>query len=207
MVCGSLPSAFLGAWKASVYLHQAEAGTFEATDVCEVWTVAHRGYSGGRRLDAWAYADRATAERGAAELALSCGLDEDAAAVALFDSGDHAGVVARYFGKEPRASFWRFKNVRSCSIRRRSWSGQARNGWARPWGDRHVIEDLSMKDQAAQYKREWLLTGALAWGQRVTSAVLFKAGCSPGAQEWDQLIWCRERLGCSIACGNAIGPG
>jgi hypothetical protein len=42
-----------------------------------VWTVAHRGYSGNRRLDVWIYRDENTALRAAAELARSCGVDED----------------------------------------------------------------------------------------------------------------------------------
>ena len=49
-----------------------------------VWTVAHRGYSGNRRLDVWIYRDEDTALRAAAELAMSCGVDEDSVAVGHF---------------------------------------------------------------------------------------------------------------------------
>jgi hypothetical protein len=47
---------------------------FEEVRVPAVWTVAHRGYSGNRRLDVWIYRDENTALRAAAELAMSCGV-------------------------------------------------------------------------------------------------------------------------------------
>ncbi len=60
-----------------------------------VWTLAHRGYSGGGRLDVWVYPDRSAAELAGAELTLLCGID-DLTTRALFDAGDYAGVIARY---------------------------------------------------------------------------------------------------------------
>ena len=50
---------------------------FEEVWVPAVWTVAHRGYSGNRRLDVWIYREENTAIRAVAELAMSCGVDED----------------------------------------------------------------------------------------------------------------------------------
>jgi hypothetical protein len=62
-------------------VHESLAGMFEEVRVPAVWTVAHRGYSGNRRLDVWIYRDENTALRAAAELAMSCGVDEDSVAV------------------------------------------------------------------------------------------------------------------------------
>jgi FHA domain len=56
------------------FVHEALAGMFEEVRVPAVWTVAHRGYSGNRRLDVWIYRDENTALRAAAELAMSCGV-------------------------------------------------------------------------------------------------------------------------------------
>lgn len=53
-------------------------GTVETTRAEAVWTLAHRGYSGGGRLDVWAFPTKAAALRAGAELAMECGLDEDA---------------------------------------------------------------------------------------------------------------------------------
>ncbi len=61
-----------------------------------VWTLAHRGYSGGGRLDVWVYPTQADAERTGAELAMECGLDEDAKARRLFAAGRYAEVMQRY---------------------------------------------------------------------------------------------------------------
>lgn len=61
-----------------------------------VWTVAHRGYSGSRRLDLWAYSDEQSALRAAARLALDCGLDEDPLAVKAFERREYRSVVDRY---------------------------------------------------------------------------------------------------------------
>lgn len=66
-----------------------------------VWTVAHRGYSGSGRLDIWVYLDEQTALRAAAELAMSCGLDEDVAAKEHFEKGRYNEVVARYCETSP----------------------------------------------------------------------------------------------------------
>ena len=66
-----------------------------------VWTLVHRGRSGGGRLDVWAFPDRATAYAAGAELALESGLDEDPAAVALVEQGHHAEVLAHYEATQP----------------------------------------------------------------------------------------------------------
>jgi hypothetical protein len=59
------------------FVHEALAEMFEEVRVPAVWTVAHRGYRGNRRLDVWIYRDENTALRAAAELAMSCGVDKD----------------------------------------------------------------------------------------------------------------------------------
>ena len=71
------------------------------TYVPVVWTVAHRGYSGSGRIDVWVYLDEQTALLGAAELAMSCGLDEDAVATQHFNAKRYSHVIARYCEKSP----------------------------------------------------------------------------------------------------------
>lgn len=71
------------------------------TYVPVVWTVAHRGYSGGGRLDVWVYPDDQMALLGAAELAMSCGLDEDAIATEHFRKKRYSEVIARYCETSP----------------------------------------------------------------------------------------------------------
>lgn len=66
-----------------------------------IWAVAHRGYSGSRCLDVWAYTDEQTALRAAAELALECGLDEDDRAVDSFEREDYRAVLDLYRRTEP----------------------------------------------------------------------------------------------------------
>lgn len=61
-----------------------------------VWTLAHKGYSGSGRLDVWVYPTKVTALRAGAELAMACGLDEDATARALFARGRFQAVLGRY---------------------------------------------------------------------------------------------------------------
>lgn len=61
-----------------------------------IWTVAHRGYSGYRRLDLWAYPDEATALKAAARLGIECGLDEDQAAVDAYARHDYRAVLDRH---------------------------------------------------------------------------------------------------------------
>lgn len=61
-----------------------------------VWTMAHRGYSGSRRLDLWVYPDEASALRAAARLGLDCGLDEDTEAVKAFAREDYRTVLDRH---------------------------------------------------------------------------------------------------------------
>jgi hypothetical protein len=52
-------------------------GTVKATKCPAVWTLAHRGYSGGGRLDIWVYRTKAAALYAGADLAMEAGLDED----------------------------------------------------------------------------------------------------------------------------------
>jgi hypothetical protein len=66
-----------------------------------VSTVAHRGYSGNRRLDVWAYADEATALRAAAKLAMECGLDQDPDAARHFKRHHYQAVIDRYNQTSP----------------------------------------------------------------------------------------------------------
>lgn len=85
----------------SVFVHTASAGMFEEVQVPAVWTVAHRGYSGNRRLDVWIYLDNNTALRAAAELAMSCGVDQDSAAAGYFRQGQYTAVITRYLETSP----------------------------------------------------------------------------------------------------------
>lgn len=85
----------------SEFVHRVTAGMFGESDAAAFWTVVHRGYTGSRRVDAWAYADQETALRGASELALSCGLDEDAQAVEHHRRGRYAEVIRRYLETSP----------------------------------------------------------------------------------------------------------
>jgi len=85
------------------FIRQVTAGTTyhpDGTTTTEkrpaVWTLAHRGYSGGGRLDVWAYPTKATALRAGAELAMEAGMDEGDEAVALFDAGRYAQLLQRY---------------------------------------------------------------------------------------------------------------
>lgn len=66
-----------------------------------VWTVAHRGCSGNGRLDVWVFPDERTALRSAAELAMDCGLDQDAIAKEHFDKERYDKVIARYCETSP----------------------------------------------------------------------------------------------------------
>jgi hypothetical protein len=61
-----------------------------------VWTLAHRGYSGAGRLDIWVYPSERAALRAGAELALECGLDEDAQAMTHYRAGRYKPVLTRY---------------------------------------------------------------------------------------------------------------
>lgn len=61
-----------------------------------IWTVAHRGYSGYRRLDLWAYPDEHSALKAAARLGMECGLDEDEAAAKAYEQQDYRAVLDRH---------------------------------------------------------------------------------------------------------------
>jgi hypothetical protein len=58
--------------------------------------VAHRGHSGSRRLDVWAYSDENPALRAAAKLALDCGLDEEHEAVKRYQQRDYRWIIDRH---------------------------------------------------------------------------------------------------------------
>ena len=83
------------------FVHESLAGMFDEVRVPAVWTVAHRGYSSNRRLDGWIYRDENTALRGAAELAISCGVDEDSVAAGHFRQGQYPAVISRYLQTNP----------------------------------------------------------------------------------------------------------
>lgn len=90
------------------FIHQVIAsetwhpdGTRTVQSAPAVWTLAHRGYSGGARLDVWAYRSEEAAEYDGARLALSCGLDEDETAVELFAASEYRAVMARYEQMSP----------------------------------------------------------------------------------------------------------
>jgi hypothetical protein len=83
------------------FVHHTTAGMLGECETAALWTVVHRGYSGNRRVDVWAYPDLDTALRGAAELALSCGIDEDAQAVDHHRRGEYAEVIRRYLASSP----------------------------------------------------------------------------------------------------------
>lgn len=92
------------------FVHEAIAsetlfpdGSEQRTYAPAVWTLAHRGYSGGGRLDVWVYQDRETAIRAAAELAMNCGLDEDSRAARDFKAGRYTSVIERYRETSPPA--------------------------------------------------------------------------------------------------------
>jgi hypothetical protein len=70
-------------------------GTVEATKDLAVWRLAHRGYSGGGRLDVWVYPTKAAALRAGAGLAMASGLEDDPRAVALFEKGRYQAVLDR----------------------------------------------------------------------------------------------------------------
>ncbi|OKH65763.1 hypothetical protein EB73_21070 [Mycobacterium sp. SWH-M3] len=78
-----------------------------------MWTVAHRGYSGGRRLDVWGYRSRTAALRAAAQLALDCGLDESAEAVDRFAKGRYQWLIDRYNEQGPD---WRILAVQVVNL-------------------------------------------------------------------------------------------
>lgn len=71
-------------------------GIVDTTRSPAVWTLAHRGYSGGGRLDLWVYRTKSAALKAGAVLAMQCGLDEDLTARKYFARGQHSKVLARY---------------------------------------------------------------------------------------------------------------
>lgn len=79
----------------SSWVHRPD-GTVETTKDLAVWTLAHRGYSGGGRLDVWVYATEAAALLEGARLAMASGLEDDPQAIASFERGRFQAVLDRY---------------------------------------------------------------------------------------------------------------
>jgi hypothetical protein len=88
-------------------------GTTDRTKLPPVWTLAHRGYSGSKRLevagrlDVWVhrrkvYRRKAEALLAGARLAMDCGLDEDPTAVQLFSEKNYADCSQALRGDPPR---------------------------------------------------------------------------------------------------------
>jgi hypothetical protein len=67
-----------------------------------VWTLAHRGYSGGGRLDIWVYPTKRAALQAGADLAMASGLEEEPEARRLFADGRFQAVLDRYRGSPLR---------------------------------------------------------------------------------------------------------
>lgn len=82
-------------------------GTVTSEKRPAVWTLAHRGHSGGGRLDVWVYRTRAEALLAGAEFAMEAGMDEDEKAIQLFDAGRFADVLARYEATHPETHLLR----------------------------------------------------------------------------------------------------
>ncbi|MBC2904393.1 hypothetical protein [Streptomyces cupreus] len=82
-------------------------GQVETTQAPAVWTLAHRGYSGGGRLDVWVYATKREALREGAALALACGLDEHERACEDFEASRYQKVMDRYEETSPDAHLLR----------------------------------------------------------------------------------------------------
>lgn len=82
----------------------------------EVWTLSHRGYSGGGRLDVWQYSTERDALIAGAGLAMDCGLDTDRRARELMDAGDYRAVMARYEETSPDSHVLRVQPARQAPV-------------------------------------------------------------------------------------------
>lgn len=78
-----------------------------------IWTVAHRGYSGYRRLDVWGYTSKTAALRAAAQLALDCGLDESPEAVERFKKRQYQWLIDRHNERSPE---WQILQVQVVNL-------------------------------------------------------------------------------------------
>jgi hypothetical protein len=76
-------------------------GEITVTKDPAVWTLAHRGYSTGGRLDIWVYPTKQAALLEGARLALACGMDEDPKAQSLFAKGQYAKLLELYEQTRP----------------------------------------------------------------------------------------------------------
>lgn len=99
--CGSRTrvAAFIRDEIASETYHPS--GSVEIEVRPAVWTLAHKGYSGGGRLDVWVYPDEGTALREGAQLALECGLDEYPEIVSLFKRKKYTEILEQYEQQHP----------------------------------------------------------------------------------------------------------
>lgn len=93
---------------------EAEAtagGDDDAADDLDVppglWTLAHRGFSGGGRLDVWLFPTKLDALREGAAMAMEFGLDRDAAARAMLEAEDFQGVLDRFDEWSPESHLLR----------------------------------------------------------------------------------------------------
>ena len=76
-------------------------GSVTTTRDLAVWTLAHRGYSGGGRLDVWVYPTRDAALTAGADLAMQAGLDENPQAVESFAACRYGDILERYEQTHP----------------------------------------------------------------------------------------------------------
>lgn len=81
-------------------LYRAD-GRVETERRMAVWTLAHRGYSGGGRLDVWVYRTRREALFAGADLAMEAGMDDDPQCRALFAASKYTEVLRRYEQTHP----------------------------------------------------------------------------------------------------------
>lgn len=89
-------------------------GEMEVRQAPGVWTLAHRGYGGGRALGVWAYPSEEDACRAGAVLALDClGVIEDPTGRELFDAGRYRDVLDWY---ERRGPEWVLLRVQSAFL-------------------------------------------------------------------------------------------
>ncbi|MFJ1756526.1 hypothetical protein [Kitasatospora sp. NPDC088134] len=75
-----------------------------------VWTLAHRGYSGSGRLDIWTYTSRKSALKAGADLAMACGMDENAKARSLYTAGRYEELLSLYESEHPETHLMRVQS-------------------------------------------------------------------------------------------------
>jgi hypothetical protein len=75
-------------------VHRPE-GTVETSKDLAVWTLAHRDYRGGGRLDGWTYPTKPVALLNGAGRVMASGMEDDPRAVALSEKGRYQAVLDR----------------------------------------------------------------------------------------------------------------